>query len=155
MRVEEIVVERGYTITKDGIVFNPKGKEVGMIYNQGYIKVSIRVNKKTVHFLAHRLQAFKKYGNELFVKGIVVRHLNGNKLDNSWENIAIGTNSDNMMDIPKETRIQRAVHAASFKKKYDNKAIIEFYNSCKSYKKTMEKFTIPKGTLHRILTLKK
>lgn len=33
---------------------------------------------------------------------MVVRHLNGNILDNSIANIEIGTNSDNMMDIPEK-----------------------------------------------------
>ena len=48
----------------------------------------------------HRLQAYQKYGEEIFKKGIQVRHLNNNKLDNSWNNIAIGTPSENMKDSP-------------------------------------------------------
>ena len=31
----------------------------------------------------HRLQAYQKYNNEIYNKGIVVRHLDGNKLNNS------------------------------------------------------------------------
>lgn len=156
MKIEEIVTERGYEITKDGNVFNPKGRKVGMVNKEGYMKVSIRLDKKTVHFFAHRLQAFKKYGQDLFESGIVARHLNGNSLDNSWDNIAIGTHSDNMMDIPEDVRIKKAFHASSFLKKYDNEDVIEFYNACRSYKQTMEKFNISsKGTLNYILRQKK
>ena len=152
MKIEEIAIERGYTITEDGSVFNPKKRKVGAVHKDGYIRINIRVNKKTVYFTAHRLQAFKKYGNKIFDKSIVTRHLNGNKLDNSFKNIVIGTNSENMMDIPKEIRVKKALHASSFLKKYKDKEVVDFYNSCKSYKITMSKFNISsKGTLNYIL----
>jgi len=48
----------------------------------------------------HRLQAYQKYGNKVFEKGMQVRHFNNNKLDNSWDNIGIGTASENMLDSP-------------------------------------------------------
>jgi hypothetical protein len=34
-----------------------------------------------------------------FEEGTVVRHLNGDPGSNAWDNIAIGTMSDNMFDI--------------------------------------------------------
>lgn len=47
----------------------------------------------------HRLVALKKYGPELFMTGsIVVRHLDGDRLNNEPENIAIGTQKDNIRD---------------------------------------------------------
>lgn len=100
----------------------------------------------------HRLQAYQKYGDMLYGEGMMVRHLNGDSLDNSWGNIAIGTNSENQMDIPEQIRLFRARYASSFMQKHNHDDIISFYKENKSYKKTMEKFEISsKGTLHYIL----
>lgn len=56
------------------------------------------------------------------------------------------------MDIPKQVRIKKSLHASSFLKKYENDEVKKYYNKTKSYKKTMSKFNISsKGTLHYIL----
>ena len=152
MKIEEIVTKRGYLVTEDGILLNPKGFKIGHIDKQGYIQTSVRINKKVVIFYAHRLQAFQKYGSKLFANDIVTRHINGNSLDNSWNNIVIGSHSENMMDIPEQIRIKKAKYASSFIKKYNDVEVIEFYNTFKSYKKTMDMFGISsKGTLNYIL----
>jgi hypothetical protein len=93
--------------------------------------------------------AYQKYGELLFAADCV-RHLNGNSLDNSYDNIEIGSWSDNMMDIPKEIRVRRSV-------KYKNiDEIRNYYNNCKSYKETMERYGISsKGTLYHILKNRK
>jgi hypothetical protein len=152
MRIEETLTKRGYLVTEDGLLLNPKGHKIGNIDKQGYVQSSIRIDKKSAVFYAHRLQAFQKYGDKLFIDGVVTRHVNGNSLDNSWNNIAIGSHSENMMDIPEQIRIKKAKHASSFIKKYNDDEVIDFYNTCKSYKKTMDKFGISsKGTLNYIL----
>ncbi|MCM3130078.1 HNH endonuclease [Paenibacillus provencensis] len=47
----------------------------------------------------HRLVAYLKFGRkELFKDGIVVRHLDDIKHNNSWINIDIGTHEDNRRD---------------------------------------------------------
>ena len=151
-RIEQIATKRGYVVTEEGKLLNPKGEEIGSINNTGYIKTSIRVNKKKVSFMSHRLQAFQKYGDKLYDKGVEVRHKNGNPLDNSWNNILIGTHSENMQDIPEQIRIKKAKHAASFLKKHNKEKIQKFHKENKSYKLTMEKFNISsKGTLWHIL----
>lgn len=151
-RIELIAHKRGYVVTEEGELINPKGKRIGSIGNTGYEKVNIKINKEDKRFYTHRLQAFQKYGSKLFEKGICVRHLDNNKLNNSWDNIAIGTQSENMIDIPEQIRIKRAINASSKIKKHDHEEIQKFYDKSKSYKKTMEKFNISsKGTLHFIL----
>ena len=81
-----------------------------------------------------------------------VRHVNADRGDFSWDNILIGTHSQNMMDIPEHIRLAKALHATSHVRKYDKGEVRKFYNGCKSYKKTMEQFDISsKGTLHFIL----
>lgn len=150
-KIEKIASKRGYMVSEEGKLYNPKGKEIGTYYN-GYLGTSIRIKGKQKNFTAHRLQAYQKYGDLLYEDNILVRHLNGDSTDNTWNNIAIGTQSDNMMDIPKQIRIKKALHATSFMRKYDKEEVRQFYSSCKSYKETMKQFKITsKGTLHYIL----
>lgn len=144
--------ERGFDIDKDGQVYGIKGTPLTGVNDNGYIYVGVRINNKTRKVAAHRLQAYKKFGDKMFEEGIVVRHLDGDSTNNSWDNIAIGTNSDNMMDMSAEVRLAKALHATSFTRKHDKETIKAYYAEHKSYKKTMEHFNISsKGTLHFIL----
>lgn len=120
----------------------------------GYPYFKIRYEGKRVKVMAHRLAAFQKFGEAMYEKGIQVRHLNGNPSDFRFTNIAIGTQSQNSMDRPKEQRLASAKHAASFQKKFNYEEVRAFHKESKSYKKTMAEFGInSKGTLCRILNL--
>ncbi len=105
----------------------------------------------------HRIQAYLKFGNKLFEKGIVVRHLNNDKLDNSYSNISIGTNLDNYHDKPDEQKqndiVRLAIVGAIAGIRHHNvKDIQNFYKQCRSYSKTMQEFGISsKGTLWYII----
>ena len=143
--------DKGYRVTKNGKFLNPNGIEIGDVQNNR-LRVSIRLSKKRIIIHCHRLQAYQKFGDKMFEEGIVVRHLDGNSLNNCWDNIAIGTSSDNSMDRPEDDRIKHAKHASSFLLKYDHQEVREFHNISKSYKETMERFGISSnGTLHNIL----
>lgn len=146
-------VKRGYYLDKSGKLFNFKGQEIkGSINTNGYLKTSIRFDGKFKGVKFHRLQAYLKFSDKLFERGIMVRHLNGNKLDNSYENIEIGSNYDNQMDMPKHVRLSRSKPGALKSIKYSKEDVINYYNIEKSYKKTMEYFKISsKGTLNYIL----
>ena len=68
--------------------------------------------------------------------------MNGNSLDNSWDNIEIGTNSDNQYDIPVKIRIERSSNA---NKQYSDELlnqVIEAREQGMTYKEIMEKFGI-------------
>lgn len=151
--IYKIAKERGYRIDVDGNVYSKRMKLNPMkMCPTNYLFFSVKINGKSEKVMVHRFQAYAKYGDKTFEKGIVVRHLNGNSLDNSWDNIAIGTQHDNMMDIPAHIRLANAIRASSFAKKYDHDAVLEYYRHSKSYKKTMETFNITsKGTLHFII----
>jgi len=146
---------RGYKVSKNGKVYNPKGDVVkGTVTKEGYLKFGIRfqdINSGTIK--VHRLQAYQKFGNEIFLEGIQVRHLNNIKLDNSWDNIDIGTQSENKLDMPKKQRQEIAEHASSFIKIHDHERIKEYYkNKNVSYNDIMEKFDISsKGTVSYII----
>ena len=149
---EVIAKERGYTISEDGIVYNPKNKSVGTSGKNRYKYFSFRINDKIIKVYFHRFQAYNKFGNKIYDEGMVVRHLNGNILDNSIANIEIGTNSDNMMDIPEKIRQKRSSNA---NKKYPDD-IVSLIKSDRekgmSYKELMNKYSIlSKGTLSYII----
>ena len=148
-----IAFKKGYRSDKDGQVTSNRGYLNCFKNNKGYMQFSsARIDGLQRQISVHRLQAYQKYGNSMFEDGIVVRHLNGVRDDNSWDNIAIGTESDNRMDIPQHIRVASALYASSFNQKYDKDEVKAFYQETKSYKKTMEEFGISsKGTLHYIL----
>lgn len=148
-----IAHSKGYKVTKEGKVIGIKGDELKLNNYKGYYRFNFRNLTNTVSYVSvHRLQAYQKFGDKMFEEGILVRHLDGNPANNSWDNIEIGTNSDNMMDIDADVRLARALHATSFTRKHDKETIRAYYAEHKSYKKTMEHFNITsKGTLHFIL----
>jgi hypothetical protein len=152
MNKVQIVFNRGYRVSEDGTLTNPKGVRInGRLTNNGYREISFKINGKDTRVAVHRLQAYQKYGERIMEPGIEVRHLNGNRLDNSSKNIAIGTHSDNMRDIPRDIRLANAKYAASFNRKYDAAAVKEFYQT-HGFMRTLRHFKMTsKGTLHAVL----
>ena len=148
-------VEKGVWIDRNGVVYGVRGRPIKLRkQSSGYYTFSVRFKGKVIPIKVHSLQAFLKYGDEIF-NTECIRHLNNTKSDNSWNNIAIGTHEENVMDNPREDVIKRAKYASSFANKYNHGDVVKFYNSCKSYKKTMEEFGISSnGTLHFILKKK-
>lgn len=149
---------KGYRMTVDGDVISKTGNKL-KLFNRGsgkgraYLAFNFRHAGNNIKLSAHRLQAFQKFGMELLKDGIVVRHLDGNSMNNSYNNIGIGTQSENMMDRDVDSRVKHALHATSFVRKYDKESVRKFHkNNGNSYKITMKEFGISsKGTLHHIL----
>lgn len=147
---------KGYRIEKDGEAYSMHGQLNVNYDSHGYKVFYVGIGeRRTSKVYYHRLVAYQKYGNEIFKKGMVCRHLNGNKLDNSFDNIAIGTQRDNAFDRPQEERISHAILASNNTRRFSDeemKLLKEFYQKTKSYKLTMEKFNISsKGTLYNML----
>jgi len=144
---------RGYRISECGKYLDTPFSRLYMKnFTQGYPTFGYRLNGKKINVMWHRLKAYQKYGNDLFKEGILVRHKNHIKTDCSCENILIGTAKDNTEDNPREDILKYVLNATDKWRKYNATEIKEFYNTCKSYKQTMEKFNISsKGTLHFIL----
>ena len=155
-------VKRGLRI-ENGIVYGVTGKPRKIKKTRsksGYIKLEISVyyKGKNVNISIARLIAYFKYGNKLFEEGIVTRHLNGNSEDYSFDNIAIGTTSDNMMDIPREERIKHAQLASSYRRKYSDELedqICQEYRNGFGYGTVGKKFNIPKSTIRSMLIRRK
>ena len=153
-------MSKGYTIDDFGNIDSPFGNRLNPSVDRKRSKYrKFSINRYSAPYMCsnkipvHRFQAYKKFGEQIFREDMVVRHLNGNSLDNSWENIGIGTQTDNSRDIPLEKRTKIAIHAASFNRKYyNNEEIKNYYSKIQSYRKTMKKFNISStSTLHYIL----
>jgi hypothetical protein len=158
-----LAYEKGYRCDSEGNVLSKRGNILKTRPDSnGYLIFLIRIPRrlgeeigKSRSVPVHRLQAYQKFGDKIFEKGIHVRHLNSNEKDNSDINISIGTPSENMMDKPKKIRIRTAINAAKSVRKFDDVTVSEIkqmYKETKSYKKVMEKYKISsKGTLHHML----
>ncbi len=145
-------VEKGYVII-EGKIFHKSKELKGNCPKSGYIKFSMRTKDgKRNQVNVHRLVAYQKYGDRIFEKGIHVRHLDSNSINNLEDNIAIGTKSENELDKPPEVRMRAALIASSFSKKFNHEAILKLHNEGNSYKKIMEELNIKsKGTISFII----
>lgn len=105
---------RGYRILEDGNIISSKGKLLTPCYAQtGYRKFCIRVpstKNGTAVILYHQLAAYQKFGNKWLFSNYVIRHLDGCCINNKLENIEIGTQSQNILDIPEEKRKAQAAN---------------------------------------------
>ena len=104
--------EKGFKIDSNGTILNKYGKTIKGQVDRNYMHFCFRDKDGNKNITVHRLQAYQKFGDKIFEKGIQVRHLNGNSLDNSWDNIEIGTISDNAFDKSEETRKRVAIIAS-------------------------------------------
>lgn len=154
MNKYKYAIQKGYYVAENGDAYSCHKKLKLKLSSKicRYYCFNIRYYEKHTTIKVHRLQAYQKFGEAIFEKGIVVRHLNGDSLDNSFNNIDIGTQSDNVMDMPLKVRVAKAIRATSFVKKFNHNSVFLYYQKTQSYKKTMAKFGIKsKGTLYNII----
>lgn len=144
-------VAKGYTIQNEEPVYKNKVRSRHML--NGYYVVYIRdLSGFNRRVFIHRLVAFYKYGSKIFESGIVVRHLNGNPLDNSISNIAIGTAKDNSNDRDKGSMRRCAINASQSVIKHNHSEVIAAYKKLGTYEKVMKKLGITsKGTISFII----
>ena len=154
-----LAYKKGYYVDFNGNLFNPSENNLkGWITNKGnagckfgYYLFSIG---KGLNFAIARLQAYQKFGDKMFEPGIEVRHINNNSLDNSWDNIQIGTHQQNMLDNPKEDRLKYALNAAKKKRKLTPDRLAELRTDRRdgfSYRELAEKYNIVKSTVSFIV----
>ena len=152
MKPEKLAKSKGYVITKEGVVISPYGNKVGTYGKNKYLYFSIRYDNKIRKVFFHRFQAYNKFGDIIFDNNLCVRHLNGNFLDNSYNNIEIGSYSQNSLDIPVETRKRTAKYANMKYNEEIVKRIKEDRQKGLSYKNLLLKYNIrSKGSLFYII----
>lgn len=148
--------DRGYRILETGEIISPKNKiRVPCFGRSGYPSFNLRINNRCCTIPAYKLCAYQKYG-EFSFSCDCIRHLDGNRKNTSWNNIELGTFSENQLDKSSDERVRAATIAShSFMMKWDEKDVLNikaFYKSTKSYKKTMNQFGLKsKGSLYYIL----
>lgn len=131
-RYIRVAFEMGYRVTAAGGVVAPSGRHLVLRWNGDYRHFTFTVRKadREEHGLfrvcslpVHRLASYQLFGEEALKPGIQTRHLNDSKIDNRLVNIAIGTQSDNMMDRPEHVRKAIAVLGARSPRKTRRKLI--------------------------------
>ena len=146
---KEIVDYENYLIYDDGNVFNTNTNKMlsGSIGQNGYKYYRLSKNNKKKIFYAHRLvaEAFLENKDNL----PVVNHKDGNKLNNSVDNLEWCTAKEN------------DIHARNTGLKLQNKPIKAInidteYSICfESLSECARYFSTNKGTIHRVLSGKR
>lgn len=151
-------LKNGVTVDRCGIVKKKNGKIIKLRENSyGYKVFTAGPRERRVPVKVHCAVAFLKFGNSLFEEGQVVRHLNGHRTDNRWENIGIGTRSQNALDIPRDKRLEMAIHAASFLWKLSSKDVKNLRSERESganYKYLCKKYKVSKSTVSYVVNKK-
>ena len=111
-----------YEVTSDGRVFSYTGwrghemRELAQTLNSsGYLSVRVTANGRRVRKTVHGLVARTHIGPPP-APGYEVRHLDGNKFNNNFRNLAWGTKKENAADRDAHGTTSRgASHSASIK----------------------------------------
>ena len=154
--------DRGYRVCNGKVIspFSNKERALDLIHSATFpyyrFSVSYKIDGKWVRrgVPVHKLVAYQKFGKDAFEEGLVVRHLDGNSLNNRGENIDIGTVVDNAQDKLPEVRMNSSIKAATKKRKFTDEEMdkIRKFHINSTYKNTMKQFNITsKGTLWYIL----
>jgi hypothetical protein len=145
--------ERGYTADREGNIYGPRGNRLKLRQqgnkNRTYPHFGVNLNGQTIGVAAHKFISFLKFGEAAIAEGVHTRHLNDDPQDNRWDNIAIGSHSDNMMDKPKEIRQRTAQNAGRARSLPDHLWVqIELDRSQgATYPQLRERYGIAKSTL--------
>jgi len=80
----------GYHTDGQGHVISSRGNCLRLNADtKGYLYFNVKFLSRSKKVGVHRLVAYQKFGDALFVEDIQVRHLDGNHLNNAWNNIAV------------------------------------------------------------------
>jgi len=151
--MKEIIIEarkKGYYCDIDGNIFSSKKKIALRKSNQNRYWFCIRYYGKRVSVPVHKFIAYLKFGDKSFSDGIEVMHLDNDSRNNSWNNIGIGTHTENMCDIPKQIRIERAINASNYVRSFDDNTVAEIINDRNqgfTYMQLCDKYNTSKSTL--------
>lgn len=146
--------EKGYYADENGNIFS-KRKQISLYKDKitdKYFRYqfTIRFHGKRVVIQVHRYIGYLKYGDVIFNDDLDVRHLDGNSLNNKWDNIGIGTRTDNILDMPKIDRINKSIMASSKRRRFSDEEVKNILSDRQKgfkYKELCEKYNTSKSTL--------
>lgn len=150
----DVALSRGYRVVEDGRVWSEESNRFLSDKKNAseYHVFRIRIGERFWRVVTHQLQAYQKYGDSMFEPGICVRHLNGNKRDNCWDNVAIGTYRENFMDMPVHTR-KRIADASRKYSKEEALAWKEMIDDGYDFPEIQAKFNITYSALYHQIRL--
>lgn len=157
MHKEEIAYSKGYTVTPEGVPIGPRGpRKTSRSGKWGRLRFAIKISDKLKNIEVHRLQAYQKFGEKLYEPNTEVRHKNNNYLDNSFDNLLLGTHQQNVLDLPPEERLRKAKIAANERKSLSDDEVKQLRQDRKymTYKELMAKYGIAKSTVSFIVNRK-
>lgn len=140
----------GGQVLPDGTVVGISGRTLKPRDQMGYYSVSVKHEGITRPVKIHLLQALQKFGIVEVAKAAHIRHLDGDSRNNSLINIALGSQSDNMLDQPEVTRKLRASNASRGRGKLTEaqwEEVARDYASGLGYKKLAKKWGVGMGSL--------
>ena len=85
---------KGYGCDLDGTTYSTKGKRRTVIHHTGYQVITMYENKKAKQLRVHRFIYECVTGSEI-AEGMFINHIDGNKANNSYENLELVTPSEN------------------------------------------------------------
>ena len=148
-----LAYERGYRII-NGEIINDKNKVVPGYVNNGYKRFSVIIENSVINVKVHRFIAYQKYGDKIFTKGVHVRHLDNNPLNNKEDNIEIGSGIENSLDRNPELRLAHAYTASLSNQRFDLetiKLIKVDREAGMSFNAIARKYNAPKGTVRYLI----
>lgn len=104
--------KRGYHSDCQGNIYNPGWSSVQGYTGGEYHTFTIRLDGEPVKIPSHRFIMYQMHGDRALSADVEVRHGIYGKHCNAWNNLELGSRSENMMDKPQEARIKQARHAA-------------------------------------------
>lgn len=151
----------GYRI-KNNVIYNPNGKIVngylkkcGNNKNILYHHFTVTINGVSNSIKVQKLVAYQKFGEKLLQSGLIIRHLDGNSLNNLDENIELGTYKDNSLDRNPEDIKRHITNTVIKHRTFTNKEIEEIREKRESgisRKEIMKEYGIKSnGSYHLII----
>lgn len=100
--------KKGYTVDPDGTVIGPTGKRLKPQKKRKYLAFGLWNGKRMIPLHIHRFHAYLLFGEDTFKPGIVVRHTPiDDKHCNCDNNLQLGTQQENMDDVPLDVRLKQ------------------------------------------------
>lgn len=161
-----LAYKKGYRVNDVGEVISKKGvqlkasarKRSDRSRSQCYRRFTIRTTgRNTRPVPIHALCAYQKYGDAALAEDVVIRHKDGDSLNNMPGNIILGSPKDNANDMTVLAHHVRSLKAAMKKRKLSRDQIIELLarrESGETYKQLMHRFGIAKSTVGYIVNKK-
>lgn len=152
------VISIGYHTDLYGNLFkNNRRSRANKVHPKGYKIFQTRISGKNIYVPIHRIVAYQKYGDKIFDTNLEVRHLDSNKLNNHYDNIVLGTHSENMFDVPKKFRMNRSRKGASKVRRLtyeEANDIRKKHSEGKSYRVLCSEYNISKSLISYIINNK-